>query len=116
MPPSLLRWPTETPEGRSIAILAKEKYGLRGRRRSMRSQPRLFLSARQTRMSGVDISAEGTLPPSEHTKRGGGVDPRRLSNNRRGNSPLPSDKTAEEGQSQRRNSLWWLRRMARFSA
>ena len=43
----------ETPEGRSIVVLAKERYGLRERRprrsgRSSRSRP-------QTRMSGVDL-------------------------------------------------------------
>ena len=42
----------ETPEGRSIVVLAK-KYGLRGR--SCRSAPCPFLSfSAQTRMSGVD--------------------------------------------------------------
>ena len=45
----------ETPEGRSIVVLAKEKYGLRatsgGEHKSMRFLP---FSA-QTRMSGVDI-------------------------------------------------------------
>jgi K+-transporting ATPase ATPase B chain len=43
----------ETPEGRSIVVLAKEKYGLRGadKQESMRFIP---FSA-QTRMSGVDV-------------------------------------------------------------
>jgi K+-transporting ATPase ATPase B chain len=48
----------ETPEGRSIVILAKEKYGLRGREMSEASTKFVAFSA-QTRMSGVDISAEG---------------------------------------------------------
>ena len=44
----------ETPEGRSIVILAKEKYGLRGR--DMQSLKAHFIPfTAQTRMSGVDI-------------------------------------------------------------
>ncbi|MCC6917770.1 MAG: potassium-transporting ATPase subunit KdpB [Alphaproteobacteria bacterium] len=44
----------ETPEGRSIVILAKDKYGLRGR--EMASAPAAFVPfTAQTRMSGVDI-------------------------------------------------------------
>src|SRR5213079_2441575 len=44
----------ETPEGRSIVVLAKEKYGLRGREFSHRSPVFIPFSA-QTRMSGVDF-------------------------------------------------------------
>jgi K+-transporting ATPase ATPase B chain len=44
----------ETPEGRSIVILAKEKYGLRGREVSEHAAHFLPFSA-YTRMSGVDI-------------------------------------------------------------
>ena len=44
----------ETPEGRSIVVLAKEKYGLRGR--DMTSLHARFIPfTAQTRMSGVDI-------------------------------------------------------------
>jgi K+-transporting ATPase ATPase B chain len=44
----------ETPEGRSIVVLAKEKYGLRGR--ELRSVHAEFIPfAAQTRMSGVDL-------------------------------------------------------------
>jgi K+-transporting ATPase ATPase B chain len=43
----------ETPEGRSIVVLAKEKYGLRGRNLSELSAQFIPFSA-QTRMSGVD--------------------------------------------------------------
>jgi potassium-transporting ATPase ATP-binding subunit len=49
----------ETPEGRSIVILAKEKYGLRGR--TLTSSPaapegmRFIPFSAQTRMSGVDL-------------------------------------------------------------
>jgi potassium-transporting ATPase ATP-binding subunit len=50
----------ETPEGRSIVVLAKEKYGLRGR--TVGSGPQMPSGARfipftaQTRMSGVDMN------------------------------------------------------------
>ncbi len=44
----------ETPEGRSIVVLAKEKYGLRGRHIPERSATFLPFSA-YTRMSGVDL-------------------------------------------------------------
>jgi K+-transporting ATPase ATPase B chain len=45
----------ETPEGRSIVILAKEKYGLRGREVSDRETQFIPFSA-YTRMSGVDMN------------------------------------------------------------
>ncbi len=46
--------PDETPEGRSIVVLAKEKYGLRGR--DLASQDARFVPfSAQTRMSGVDL-------------------------------------------------------------
>jgi potassium-transporting ATPase ATP-binding subunit len=44
----------ETPEGRSIVVLAKEKYGLRGREFSHLNPVFIPFSA-QTRMSGVDL-------------------------------------------------------------
>ncbi|KRB51644.1 potassium-transporting ATPase subunit B [Rhizobium sp. Root708] len=48
----------ETPEGRSIVVLAKEKYGLRGR--DMGTLKATFVPfTAQTRMSGVDL--EGSL-------------------------------------------------------
>jgi len=44
----------ETPEGRSIVVLAKERYGLRGR--ELASQDATFIPfTAQTRMSGVDL-------------------------------------------------------------
>jgi K+-transporting ATPase ATPase B chain len=44
----------ETPEGRSIVVLAKERYGLRGR--ELASQEAIFIPfTAQTRMSGVDM-------------------------------------------------------------
>jgi potassium-transporting ATPase ATP-binding subunit len=48
----------ETPEGRSIVVLAKEKYGLRGREIHEIAAQFVPFSA-QTRMSGADIQPEG---------------------------------------------------------
>ncbi|HEV2473893.1 MAG TPA: potassium-transporting ATPase subunit KdpB [Chthonomonadales bacterium] len=45
----------ETPEGRSIVVLAKERYGLRGRELSSRDARFVPFTA-QTRMSGVDLN------------------------------------------------------------
>jgi potassium-transporting ATPase ATP-binding subunit len=45
----------ETPEGRSIVILAKEKYGLRGREFTTH-QPTFIPFTAQTRMSGVNLN------------------------------------------------------------
>ena len=47
--------PDETPEGRSIVVLAKEKYGLRGRQLGSHEVKFVPFSA-QTRMSGVDLN------------------------------------------------------------
>lgn len=44
----------ETPEGRSIVVLAKEKFGLRGREGSQAEMAFIPFTA-QTRMSGVDL-------------------------------------------------------------
>jgi len=44
----------ETPEGRSIVVLAKEKYGLRGREMAPLNATFVPFSA-QTRMSGIDV-------------------------------------------------------------
>jgi potassium-transporting ATPase ATP-binding subunit len=45
----------ETPEGRSIVVLAKERYGLRGRELGQHDAKFVPFSA-QTRMSGVDLN------------------------------------------------------------
>jgi len=51
----------ETPEGRSIVVLAKEKFGLRAR--GMHELEATFVPfTAQTRMSGVDLHANGTQP------------------------------------------------------
>jgi K+-transporting ATPase ATPase B chain len=48
--------PDETPEGRSIVVLAKEKYGIRGRELSPQQATFIAFTA-QTRMSGVHLTA-----------------------------------------------------------
>jgi K+-transporting ATPase ATPase B chain len=51
----------ETPEGRSIVVLAKEKFGLRAR--EMHELEATFVSfTAQTRMSGIDLHANGAEP------------------------------------------------------
>jgi K+-transporting ATPase ATPase B chain len=47
----------ETPEGRSIVVLAKEKYGLRGREVAAHEARFIQFSA-YTRMSGVDLNGQ----------------------------------------------------------
>jgi K+-transporting ATPase ATPase B chain len=54
----------ETPEGRSIVVLAKEKYGLRGRNVQELRAAFIPFSA-QTRISGVDITPFSPLSPGE---------------------------------------------------
>ncbi len=51
----------DTPEGRSIVVLAKEKYNLRGR--DLAAPHAVFVPfTAQTRMSGVDLSANSGQP------------------------------------------------------
>ncbi|MFI9220894.1 potassium-transporting ATPase subunit KdpB [Streptomyces werraensis] len=45
----------ETPEGRSVVVLAKEKYGLRERHQGEAAGARWIAFSAQTRMSGVDL-------------------------------------------------------------
>ncbi|MYS85925.1 potassium-transporting ATPase subunit KdpB, partial [Embleya scabrispora] len=46
----------ETPEGRSIVVLAKERYGLRERHQGELAHAEWIAFTAQTRMSGVDLS------------------------------------------------------------
>src|SRR5581483_7788098 len=59
----------ETPEGRSIAVLAKEKHGLRGQEVAERFATFVPFTA-QTRMSGVDLFSEPQIEatPQKKTK------------------------------------------------
>jgi K+-transporting ATPase ATPase B chain len=64
-------FPDETPEGRSIVVLAKKRFGLRGRDGAPRSGKFVPFSA-VTRMSGLDlIDANGGV---EHVLRKGAVE------------------------------------------
>ena len=54
--------PDETPEGRSIVVLAKEKYGLRGRELSPQQAVFVPFTA-QTRMSGIDLVTQHAASP-----------------------------------------------------
>lgn len=61
----------ETPEGRSIVVLAKESFGIRGR--DMRQLNAVFVPfTAQTRMSGVNFPATGDRPTRQIRK--GAVD------------------------------------------
>ncbi|MGA9347638.1 MAG: potassium-transporting ATPase subunit KdpB [Anaerolineae bacterium] len=59
----------ETPEGRSIVVLAKERYGLRGRTLGAQPHMRFIPFTAQTRMSGVDIPP--SVPPASGGEEGG---------------------------------------------
>jgi K+-transporting ATPase ATPase B chain len=66
----------ETPEGRSVVVLAKEKYGLRGRDLASLHAKFIAFSA-QTRMSGVDVDGrvirKGAVEAvADHVARVGG--------------------------------------------
>ncbi|MFJ3824252.1 potassium-transporting ATPase subunit KdpB [Streptomyces nodosus] len=49
----------ETPEGRSVVVLAKEKYGLRERHQGELAGAEWIAFTAQTRMSGVDVDGRG---------------------------------------------------------
>jgi K+-transporting ATPase ATPase B chain len=49
----------ETPEGRSIVVLAKDRYGLRDRPLGLLSHATFVPFTAQTRMSGVDLADDG---------------------------------------------------------
>ncbi|HZT30343.1 MAG TPA: potassium-transporting ATPase subunit KdpB [Bryobacteraceae bacterium] len=72
----------ETPEGRSIVVLAKEKYRLRGREVAEHEAHFIAFSA-QTRMSGVDLDHRSvrkgaTESVAEFVRGNGGIIPREL--------------------------------------
>ncbi len=87
----------ETPEGRSIVVLAKEKYGLRGREVATHEAHFIPFSA-YTRMSGVDLDDQhlrkgATEAISKFVKEQGGTVPPELTEiadriSRTGGTPL----------------------------
>ncbi|MEC4016621.1 potassium-transporting ATPase subunit KdpB [Streptomyces sp. H27-D2] len=52
----------ETPEGRSIVVLAKERYSLRAREEGELEHAEFIAFTAQTRMSGVDLTTPDGLP------------------------------------------------------
>jgi K+-transporting ATPase ATPase B chain len=84
----------ETPEGRSIVVLAKEKFGLRGREVGQ-PQAQFIPFTAQTRMSGVDFPALDGQP--SRTIRKGAVDAIRIHVDRLGGQfPAPVTQSVEE--------------------
>jgi K+-transporting ATPase ATPase B chain len=93
----------ETPEGRSIVVLAKNKYGLRGREVASHEAEFVPFTA-QTRMSGVNIDGRQIRKGATESVRGfvqsrGGVFPARITDitdriSRSGGTPLV---VAEDG-------------------
>ena len=87
----------ETPEGRSVVVLAKEKYGLRGRELAQHEAHFIPFSA-YTRMSGVDIGSDAlrkgaTESILQFVKEQGGATPEDLKEisekiSRQGGTPL----------------------------
>ena len=70
----------ETPEGRSIVVLAKEKYGIR-ERQTQELEAKFIPFSAQTRMSGVDLGAnrqirKGAVDAIEgYVRKAGGIFP-----------------------------------------
>jgi potassium-transporting ATPase ATP-binding subunit len=84
----------ETPEGRSIVVLAKEKFGLRAR--EMHELQATFIPfTAQTRMSGVDLHANNTQPTIS-IRKGAADAVRSYVESRGGAFPEAATKTVEE--------------------
>ncbi|MFG1777848.1 potassium-transporting ATPase subunit KdpB [Micromonospora sp. NPDC049048] len=61
----------ETPEGRSVVVLAKQEFGLREREPGLIPHATFVPFTAQTRMSGVDVDAAGSAPrPSRRIRKG----------------------------------------------
>src|SRR5882757_6034306 len=63
----------ETPEGRSVVVLAKSRYALRERTTGELTHATWVPFAAQTRMSGVDLTAIGDTPSREVRKGAAGA-------------------------------------------
>ncbi|MDT4945577.1 MAG: potassium-transporting ATPase ATP-binding subunit [Pseudonocardiales bacterium] len=63
----------ETPEGRSVVVLAKARYGLRERAAGELGHATRVAFTAQTRMSGVDLTSIGTTPAREIRKGAAGA-------------------------------------------
>ncbi|HVW87764.1 MAG TPA: potassium-transporting ATPase subunit KdpB [Bryobacteraceae bacterium] len=94
----------ETPEGRSIVVLAKEKYGLRGREIAEHEAEFIPFTA-QTRMSGLNFEGRtirkgATESVRRHVQDLGGTFPQRVTDmsdaiSRNGGTPLVVSKDAK---------------------
>ncbi|MER7025583.1 MULTISPECIES: potassium-transporting ATPase subunit KdpB [Streptomyces] len=60
----------ETPEGRSVLDLAVEKYGRTARQQDQLTGAEWIEFTAQTRMSGVDLPADGTAAPARKVRKG----------------------------------------------
>ncbi|MGH9695389.1 MAG: HAD-IC family P-type ATPase, partial [Bryobacteraceae bacterium] len=84
----------ETPEGRSIVVLAKEKFGLRAR--AMHELHATFIPfSAQTRMSGIDLHTNGA-EPSVSIRKGAAEAVRGYVEENGGSFPVRTAKTVEE--------------------
>jgi K+-transporting ATPase ATPase B chain len=84
----------ETPEGRSIVVLAKEKFGLRAR--EMHELEATFVPfTAQTRMSGVDLHANGAQP-TMRVRKGASENVRAFVESAGGVFPQAVTKTVDE--------------------
>jgi K+-transporting ATPase ATPase B chain len=84
----------ETPEGRSIVVLAKEKFGLRAR--EMHELEATFIPfTAQTRMSGVDLHANGAHP-TMRVRKGAAEAVRSFVESAGGMFPQPVANTVDE--------------------
>jgi K+-transporting ATPase ATPase B chain len=63
----------ETPEGRSVVVLAKQQYGLRERAAGELTHARFVAFTAQTRMSGVDLAAVDGMAGREIRKGAAGA-------------------------------------------
>ncbi|MDP9117309.1 MAG: potassium-transporting ATPase subunit KdpB [Actinomycetota bacterium] len=63
----------ETPEGRSVVVLAKSVFGLRGRASGELTHASFVAFSAQTRMSGVDLTADGAEPARQVRKGAAGA-------------------------------------------
>ena len=78
-----------TPEGRSIVVLAKERYGLRERHEGELQGAEFVEFTAQTRMSGIDLAGRPSRGPQGQggLQRGPAVDPRQRRHPRGGTRP-----------------------------
>ena len=98
----------ETPEGRSIVVLAKEKYGLRGREIAEHEAEFIPFTA-QTRMSGVNYEGRAIRKGAMESIRQHVIGPRRPCSR----SASPTSPTPSRAPAARR---WWCPRTIASSA